>query len=394
MSTWEELKQSLKNTAKQGYERIVNPQTYARKENPYGQGTRAYEMYEANPWTWENFNQQRQRTWWDNLVEGLGLRSGYQAAQAEYMASAAEYDAQIAEINAADKYNSPEAQAARMRDAGQNPDLLGTQGVAEAEEFANKEERTSPNVDNPTMQFTSFVEAVGKTFVGVVSMGKDMATTLGLFQEAKGKKLDNAEKLEKLVDEFMQNYTPERGKEGTQNKYDYYGNLITASDKYADNYGLSKKQKQQFWEAINARLESNPGKIYERDTGNLKARKEWGQTYGSKYTTTEDDIQKITTIVNELIESLDISLFNRTKEEEGKSQEDRAFQETRSGMLEGLAHNTEQTSKNAAAEMKNEAKKAIQKATQSLGKAAKEGNWFALILESLLPGLYLKFVGD
>lgn len=360
-----------------------------RAPNPYKQGSRAYQMYESNPYTQDTFT--RKHTWWDTFVEDMGLRSGYESAQDEWLAAGRAYDAQIAEIDAADKYNSEAAKAARMKEAGLNPDLTGLQGASEAEEFANREAAPNPNVNEPTFKVANLIDNIGKTFMGVISMSKEIAGGLGLLEDLKTKKIGNAEKLEKLVDDFLQGYVPEKGKTGNENKVNLYGTLVTESDKYASNYGLTKKQKDQFWNAISARLESKPGEIYERDVKNLQSRRQWGLMKGSKYSTTSDDITTVTEIVGELTHNLDIVLFNEARVTKAKQNYEIEYNNNRDGSTIAQGEAAEAGAAKEKANMQKKVREAIDQSSQALAKAAKQGNWFALILESLLPGLYLKF---
>lgn len=361
-----------------------------RATNPYKEGSRAYQMYNTNPYTQETFT--RKHTWWDSAMEGLGLRSGYESAQDEWLAAGRDYDAQIAEIDAADKYNSETAKAARMKEAGLNPDLTGLQGASEAEEFANKEVAPNPNVEQPTFKVANLIDGIGKVFMGAISMTREMAGTFGLFEDIKNKKLENADKLEKMVDDFLLGYVPEKGKTGNEDKVNLYGTLVTESDKYGSNYGLTKKQKQQFWNAISARLESKPGEIYERDIKNLKSRRDWGTTFNSRYTTTEDSISEITKVCGKLTQEIDDILMNSYKAQNAEAKYKRNYFDAKDGQAIAEGENAEAQSKKAMADMKEEIRKKINDAVHEATEAAKRGEWWGALVAFALPAVYAKYL--
>ena len=115
------------------------------------------------------------------------MRSGYQSALEDWNARGAEWDAQVATTESEDAYNTDEAKAARMREAGLNPDLLGTQGASEAAEFTEPE---SPDVNAPGDSEDKIFAAignVGKIMAWATSMTGDIFKNLGLWEEIKTK---------------------------------------------------------------------------------------------------------------------------------------------------------------------------------------------------------------
>ena len=83
--------------------------------------------YRANPYV----NQQYELTWFDKAFHGL-FRTPYDKWLQEMQLNAAQYDASVVDLQQQNEYNSEVAQAQRMRDAGENPDLLGTEGVSDS----------------------------------------------------------------------------------------------------------------------------------------------------------------------------------------------------------------------------------------------------------------------
>lgn len=365
-----------------------------RAANPYKEGSRAHQMYENNPYTQETFT--RKHTWWDTFVEDMGLRSGYESAQDEWLAAGKDYDAQIAEIDAADKYNSETAKAARMKEAGLNPDLTGLQGASEAEEFANKEAAPNPNVNEPTFKVANLIDGLGKAFVSVMGMGKDLAGTIGILQDIEGKKLENAGKLDKLVQSFVENFTPDttRNDEGKA-EYDWNSTksrITQMAEVWAKNNNLNKKQTGQFIASLGGYMESNKGTIFEKWKKNLHGKNEFGKIMTSKYKSTEDSVEEVTRIWAGLEDDLNKTFEYTIKGEGAEKKYKTEYYNNLDGATIAAGENAEGKAKKEKADMQAEVRGAINKASEALEKAANEGNWFALILKSLLPGFYLKYV--
>ena len=191
----------------------------------------------------------------------------------------------------------------------------------------------------------------------------------------------------------MIDYVPERkGKYDDENTW--IGELIGASDLFAENNRLSKKQKTQFQNAIIARFGSNKGKLYERDTKTLKSRKEYGTTRASKYTTTSNDIDEVLKVAGELTNEIDKAEINTLKWHRNKSQNDLDYEKERKGTTEGEAFNEQNEAKKGKAEFQASAKKAIDKAINELEPYVKEGSITAMVMQSALPALYLKFIKE
>lgn len=77
------------------------------------------DLYANNPY----LDQTVESTFWDQV--GLSNKRDNRLAQLQQ--AGAEYNAEIAKMQYENEYNSPEAQAQRMREAGLNPDLMGTE---------------------------------------------------------------------------------------------------------------------------------------------------------------------------------------------------------------------------------------------------------------------------
>lgn len=360
---------------------------YNRGTNPYAEGTRYYDLWESNPYRESTLEQ----THWDAFLNTLGIRTSYDIKEAERIQAMKEYDAQIAQLKGEDEYNTPEAQAERMRAAGQNPDLLGTEGVSPAGEFA--QEQTTPDLEGAQTsgKAAAFVGALGQIILGGIGMTKDIAGALGLFEELKTKRLQNAGKIEELADKFLVNYAPER-KDEFDDEQTLIGHITGYADLFAENNHLNKKQKAQFINAILARYGSQKGMLYDRDTKTLKARKEYGLVRGNKYTPQTDEIDGILKITGTLAEKLSTAEFHSALAESRKAKNEADKEGVRNGTLEGEAENAQNEVAKQKGEFTKQAREAVQQALYLLKPYMDNGNLLAITLGSALPALQLKFL--
>ena len=113
---------SIKNQGYQDYDLIDLGSA------PSGYGSQYDQLFSANPYR----NLTYKKSWWQNLLSDMGFRTKYDDFVEQARINAQEYDAGIFSMMQQNEYNSPVAQADRMRAAGQNPDLLGTGDVSDA----------------------------------------------------------------------------------------------------------------------------------------------------------------------------------------------------------------------------------------------------------------------
>lgn len=373
-----------------------------RAENPYQKGSRAYEMYENNPWTAEKFT--REKTGWDTFLNAWGIRSGYDTAYDEWLAAGNEYDAQIAEIDATDKYNSPTEQAARMRRAGENPDLLGTQGVAEAEEFANKEEKPNINAGAdlaPLEIGARALTGIAKGLTFGLSTARTIVENLNALEKLQETKLGNTEKWNNLVNDFLDKFTlNEQIPEGEENPKFNFNEVVSNTKKsaqlFAKEHGFNNEMQKRFAEEVAAAL--NGGKkesVYKQWTNLLEARKQFGIKANSKYTTTNDSEEKVMEVVKELAEDIDNNTKYTTKKEATQAEKDYTFQKGRDVTLEVDAHNQENQRKADQARIQTEVRKSFELAKTKLNEIkGKNGepSVFAIIMNSVLSAVEMQVV--
>lgn len=116
------------------------------KDNPFA-GTEYEDMWLNNPYR----NTYLDPTFWDNI--GLSNKSKDYNAEQERLYN--EYIAGIYELQMKNKYDSESASAARMRAAGQNPDLLGLNNASESADMSAPNAGFSPALNGQSPAVSS-----------------------------------------------------------------------------------------------------------------------------------------------------------------------------------------------------------------------------------------------
>lgn len=156
-------------------------------------GTDYEQMFNNNPW--RNYNYKE--TGWQKFLNLLGFRSGADKMREEMTLASNKYDSDLLAKMQQDEYNSSVAQAERMRQAGQNPDLLGTSGVSDAAPMAEQSVPEIPEdfASNPA----SFASGVLSLVMSGIGFAKDFQTFQNLKQTVDGQNIRNAQGLYDLA---------------------------------------------------------------------------------------------------------------------------------------------------------------------------------------------------
>lgn len=117
------------------------------KDNPFA-GTEYEDMWLNNPYR----NTYLDPTFWDNI----GLSNKSKDYNAEQQRLYNEYISGIYELQMQNEYNSEAAKAARMRAAGQNPDLLGLNNASESDAMTPPNSGASPVLNGQSLPFLLF----------------------------------------------------------------------------------------------------------------------------------------------------------------------------------------------------------------------------------------------
>lgn len=153
------------STQMQGFHKVSSPGS-----DPPDLGENYAALVAANPYR----NQEYKKSPWQNFLTSLGFRTQADAWQENMNVQAAEYDAALAQKAYNEQYESPIAEAGRLRQAGMNPDLQGIGDVSGA----------SPMGDDPStpMQSTGDEEKIlqaGNFIMSAVSTAFGIAKQFG-----------------------------------------------------------------------------------------------------------------------------------------------------------------------------------------------------------------------
>ena len=156
----------------------------AAENNPY-RGTAYEQMYMNNPYRMSMY----QGDALDFLGDVFGIRTAADDYETQRKLAYEQYNAELAAMAAQNEYNTPEQQAARMREAGMNPDLQGI----ESNQSVDYNAPESPNYNLNSQEriqsiFGGLMGAVELAFgiVGQVNeiQGSILSRELGVFQAA------------------------------------------------------------------------------------------------------------------------------------------------------------------------------------------------------------------
>ena len=193
---------------------------------------RYQDLLDANPYRNLTYNQ----SGWQKFLGSLGFRTKYDDFIEQAQINANEYDASVASLMQQNEFNSPSAEAQRMRDAGLNPDLQGIGDVAES---------ASPAEDPNGMNLSAtdegsnlkLVASVGSTLMDIIPGIMSFATNLS---QLKGVRLENDAKelafgnsaIDSATKFFSEQITPEMYRDAFA-KGDF-GEILNASQKDSD----------------------------------------------------------------------------------------------------------------------------------------------------------------
>lgn len=150
---------------------------------PSGYGADYDQMFAANPYR----NQTYKKSFWQSVAEGLGFRTGYDTWRENAMTNAAEWDADVFALMNQNKYDTPEAMAARERAAGINPDLLGIGDVAQSAQMRNDANGMNPTESDVPM-VTSLISSVSS---GVMNIIPNVMSFITSITSLKGQRIRN-----------------------------------------------------------------------------------------------------------------------------------------------------------------------------------------------------------
>lgn len=365
-----------------------------RGENPYAEGTRYYDMWNANPYAWDKFT--RKRSVWDDLAEAWGIRSGYQAAEDEWAKAQSEYDAQIAQLKGEDEYNTPQAEAARMRAAGQNPDLLGTQGVAEAGEFA--QEQSSPNVNAESEEVNKvlgFISEIPKAITFAMSITQEGAKTMGMLYDLNTKKVETNEKMMNLANKFINDFTFDQIDEGKGEKFNLESIAKTIKEEaynWAVLNGFSKNEANRFSNNVRSQVQGRKEDLYNKFINQRESRRNYGLARGKAGSPKGDTEDEIMSAVGGIVDEMNSALMDNLHADALAAENRKDYETSKDGGLQAEGENAENEMKKSKGKLVENARMAVEKAHEKLEEYINKGNFMAITMDSALSAMYLKYL--
>lgn len=223
---------------------------------PSGYGSEYDKLFAANPYR----NLSYKESLWQKILSSLGFRTDADRWKEDAQVNSAEYDAGIYSLMQQNEFNSPAAQAARMREAGQNPDLLGTGDVVSAASPAEDPNGMSQNVGS---EFEDFGNIVSSVFTRAMAIFKDFKSLEQMNAVIDSQNVDNAVKLTGAIDSFIESSLTRDDMVDFQT---YSAKINALSDSLSDDellpfeksrvhdLGLSKRQRQPYYSLMRDRL--------------------------------------------------------------------------------------------------------------------------------------------
>lgn len=164
----------------------------------------------ASPSMGINYN----HTWLQKLGSAIGFRTGYDKFLEQQQASHKQYIADLLDQYYQQEFNKPVSQVQQMREAGQNPDLLGTQSVQSAPQAATDNDGMDPSAfEGGTFgEFVSSTTSMASAINGVVSMVgsavEGVFQMMNMSEDLRGKGIANGNALVDMAGKLISEFSP------------------------------------------------------------------------------------------------------------------------------------------------------------------------------------------
>lgn len=185
------------------------------------------ELFANNPYR----NLQYNKSAWQELGSWLGFRTDADRFQEEAQANAAEWDANVFAKMYDERYNSEASKAQRMREAGENPDLLGTQGVSEASGMPMDPQGMTAGMPDDIQGFATGLIGCFNTAIGMAGQFMQLQQ---MKSGIEGQNISNAENMMNIIKQRVIGMTPAEGFKTTED-FDNWKKKVEAT--LRTNYG-------------------------------------------------------------------------------------------------------------------------------------------------------------
>lgn len=200
----------------------------------------------------------------EDFFRHLGFRTSYDKYREQMQLASNAYQADVSQKQYDEAYNSPAAQAARMRAAGLNPDLLGTGDVESASTMSSEDNPLAdvPGADVGSGDATRDPMAFGNMILSAISMAFGFSKDIGAINQIRlaneTGQVSIAQDLMKLAKETIINYSPAvKEIDSTDNGLVVY-DPTSLVNRVADRYKgvLSKRRYRQFVDDLTNMIDS------------------------------------------------------------------------------------------------------------------------------------------
>lgn len=351
---------------------------------PSGYGADYDKLFQANPYRDLTYRQSA----WQKLVSLLGFRTDYDRWKEDAQVNSAEYDAGIFSMMQQNQYNSPEAQASRMREAGMNPDLLGIGDVAGAATPAEDPNGMSQNVGD---EFADFGTTIASVFSRAMTVFKDFKSIEQMNTIIDSQNIDNAVKMTGAIDSFLESSLTAEDMVDFDTYQERVLGLANSEylNHYAETMGYSKRQRPSFARLAHDRLlsMSTDEKAFNLFKSRLEAMAGSKEaqtnpfTYGAVGAAAPSGESAVDIMVKGLSRAHKRALEFTAKRDAALSvvqaQEAQTLEDMNAGSASARAQYTEYNSKKAVAQWNAECARIKKDMIRDLERAALGGDWLA-----------------
>lgn len=166
------------------------------------------QLFDNNPYRSKDLTYNKSP--WQNFLTALGFRTKADAWEESVQENALQWDAGVYQQMFQDQYNSETAKAQRMREAGENPDLLGTGNVSDASTPFQDPEGINPGESEEGLPGQIASTVIG-AFNSAVGIAMQFAQLSNINQDIEGKGISNAEHMMNIISQRVLGMTPSGG---------------------------------------------------------------------------------------------------------------------------------------------------------------------------------------
>lgn len=217
-------------TAGQTYFNRTYPTQYVGS-SPTGMGE-YQQLFDNNPYR----NLHYSESGWQAFLSGLGFRTSADKFREDAALNAAEYDAGIYSLMFQNEYNDEISKQARMRAAGENPDLLGTSGVSEAAQPLVDPNGMEAPAGEDAQQFHQVATTMLSCFSGAFQMASQFMQLQTMRNNIEHGSIENAGDMMHIIEQRVLGLTPAEGFQ-TDKEFNDWKTKVEAT--LRTNYGRS-----------------------------------------------------------------------------------------------------------------------------------------------------------